>query len=88
MENAFSYTGPFVWNSLPLNIRTIKNPANFKTALKTHYFKEAFSDIIKKNKYIIILIFKLISNLIISVLCIESSSGVSCVHMLLLHAFI
>ena len=46
MENAFSYIEPSVWNSLPLNLRTISNLKKFKSALKTHLFKEAFGDMI------------------------------------------
>jgi hypothetical protein len=34
------------WNSLPLNIRNLKEITVFKSRLKTHLFKEAFSDLI------------------------------------------
>lgn len=43
MENAFSYIGPSVWNSLPWNIRSVNNINTFKTALKTHLFEQAFN---------------------------------------------
>ena len=34
------------WNSLPLNIRNLKEITVFKSHLKTHLFKMAFSDLI------------------------------------------
>ena len=46
MENAFSFSGPDIWNSLPVNIRSMNNIMNFKKALKTHYFRQAFSDLL------------------------------------------
>ena len=35
---AFSYSGPSVWNSLPLHIRNATTTDTFKSALKTHLF--------------------------------------------------
>ena len=35
---AFSYSGPSVWNSLPLHIRNATTIDTFKSALKTHLF--------------------------------------------------
>ena len=42
MENAFSYSGPHTWNSLPVHIRSMNNIDAFKSALKTHYYRQAF----------------------------------------------
>ena len=40
---AFSVMAPRLWNSLPRNMHSISSLAEFKTALKTHLFREAFS---------------------------------------------
>jgi len=41
-ERAFSYTGPVVWNNLPVYIRAEPDIARFKNTLKTYFFKLAF----------------------------------------------
>ena len=43
-ERSFSYAASFLWNNLPLNIRTSHNVDTFKSRLKTHLFKLAFPD--------------------------------------------
>ena len=42
-DRAFSVSGPKLWNSLPSNLRNSSNLFSFKSGLKTHLFKEAFS---------------------------------------------
>ena len=42
-DRAFSVSGPKLWNGLPLQIRESRNINSFKTALKTHLFREAYS---------------------------------------------
>ena len=42
-ERAFVYAGPLVWNSLPQDIRSLKNIETFKKYLKSHFFKLAFN---------------------------------------------
>ena len=39
-DKAFSVVAPREWSRLPLNIRSCKSVANFKTLLKTHFFKQ------------------------------------------------
>ena len=34
--NSFSYQGPFIWNTLPTNIRDSNNIQTFKTHLKEY----------------------------------------------------
>lgn len=41
-DRAFSHCAPWLWNKLPVNIRTATNEDNFKTLLKTHLFIQAF----------------------------------------------
>ena len=41
-ERAFNFLAPFVWNSLPASVRSQSGLAQFKSALKTHLFKQAF----------------------------------------------
>lgn len=38
-HHSVSYAAPFVWNSLPHEIRPIQSTAAFKAALKAHMFK-------------------------------------------------
>ena len=38
-ERSFSYTGPTIWNSLPVNLRHTQSSVSFRSALKTHLFK-------------------------------------------------
>ena len=42
-RRAFSVASSSEWNSLPVNIRQIPHIRQFKRALKTHYFTEAYS---------------------------------------------
>ena len=39
---SFKYAAPMTWNSLPDQIRTCNNLANFKSLLKTHLYRQAF----------------------------------------------
>ena len=41
-ERGFSFSGPYVWNNLPYELRTCSDIAQFKKSLKTFLFKEAF----------------------------------------------
>ena len=41
-DRAFQNCAPFLWNALPLHIRSIDSRDAFKRAIKTHYFKLAF----------------------------------------------
>ena len=43
-ERAFSVSGPREWNSLPSDVRNIKDISTFKKQLKTYLFKEYFND--------------------------------------------
>ena len=38
----FSVAGPFLWNKLPASVKSENSLGAFKTALKTHLFREAF----------------------------------------------
>ena len=40
-ERSFSFYGPNLWNSLPLNIRSINDFNKFKRDLKTYFFQSA-----------------------------------------------
>ena len=41
-ERSFSFYGPFVWNSLPFELRKCDNINIFKKQLKTFLFKKAY----------------------------------------------
>ena len=41
-DSAYDFSVPTIWNKLPAHVRLIDSFTAFKTALKTHYFKEAF----------------------------------------------
>ena len=41
-SKAFSVVGPYLWNALPAFIRQSKSYVNFKSSLKTYYFKRAY----------------------------------------------
>ena len=43
-DHAFSYSGPSVWNSLPLHIRNATSTGTFKTDLKTYLFNRQEAD--------------------------------------------
>ena len=38
-EKAFKHCAPYIWNSLPSDIREAKSESQFKNYLKTHLFK-------------------------------------------------
>ena len=42
-ERAFSHSGPATWNSLPADLRSISDNADFKKQLKTFLFQKAFN---------------------------------------------
>ena len=41
---SFKYAAPMTWNSLPDQIRTCTNLANFKSLLKTHMYRTGFQN--------------------------------------------
>ena len=41
-DRGFSYAAAKYWNDIPDNIKTAKDIKNFKSLLKTHFFKQAF----------------------------------------------
>ena len=41
-DRGFSYAAAKYWNDIPDNIKTAKDIKNFKSLLKTHFFKKAF----------------------------------------------
>ena len=43
-SRSFSHYGPFIWNSLPYEIRSLDNINSFKRKLKHHFFLKAFND--------------------------------------------
>ena len=42
-DRSFSRAGPGVWNALPIALRNSDSQESFKTALKTHLFRQAYS---------------------------------------------
>ena len=42
-DRLFGVGAPALWNSLPYSIRSVQSVLTFKTMLKTHLFREAFS---------------------------------------------
>ena len=42
-ERALANCGPTLWNQLPIDIRTVKTLAKFKTLLKTYLFNNYYS---------------------------------------------
>ena len=42
VDRSFSYAAARYWNDIPDNIKTAKNIKNFKSSLKTHFFKKEF----------------------------------------------
>ena len=44
-DRAFSHCAPKLWNDLPLDIRQSQTTAAFKTALKTHLFKQSYKNL-------------------------------------------
>ena len=43
-DRAYSVCAPRLWNSLPISIRDCDSVSSFKTALKTYYFRIAFTN--------------------------------------------
>ena len=43
-ERSFFYSAPSIWNSLPNHLRCSESLESFKSALKTHFFKENYGD--------------------------------------------
>ena len=41
-QGAFSQRAPYIWNSLPICVRAQTDISMFKSALKTHYYEQAF----------------------------------------------
>ena len=41
---SFYVQAPILWNALPFELRTLNSLSIFKSKLKTHYFRLAFSD--------------------------------------------
>ena len=41
----FSHHAPALWNCLPYGIRSCQNTNDFKSKLKTHFFRDAFGDL-------------------------------------------
>ena len=39
-QQAVSYSGPKIWNSLPLHIRNLKSLSLFKSKLKTYFINQ------------------------------------------------
>ena len=39
---AFAYAAPRLWNKLPYGVKQASSIENFKTALKTHLYKQAY----------------------------------------------
>jgi len=44
-DRSFSVAAPTLWNNLPVKLRVIDSPLEFKSKLKTHLFSIAFKDI-------------------------------------------
>ena len=42
-ERSFEKCGPKLWNSLPLELKSCSSIDNFKSALKTYLFNQAFN---------------------------------------------
>ena len=42
-DRAFLAAAPTLWNALPGDLRTLDNLKNFKSQLKTHFFKLAYN---------------------------------------------
>ena len=38
-DRAFSFSGPYLWNNLPVQLKLVENYDVFKKSLKTHLFK-------------------------------------------------
>ena len=45
-HRAFAYRAPFLWNSLPIDIKEANCLATFKTKLKTHLFSVSYDSIV------------------------------------------
>ena len=42
-DRSFSRAGPVVWNDLPQDVRLAQSTSSFKSSLKSHYFRDAYS---------------------------------------------
>ena len=45
-ERAFTFSGPSIWNSLPIELRLITNLNTFKRHLKAHLFREYYCSVL------------------------------------------
>ena len=53
-DRAFSVLGPSLWNNLPKKIRCSSSVPSFRSALKTHLFKQSFGFNIISSKYFLV----------------------------------
>ena len=51
-DRSFSYSAPHIWNSLPYSLRHSKSLSQFKTNLKTFFFRKAYLHIQTLYRYI------------------------------------
>ena len=42
-DRSIAFSGPSIWNSLPIEIRNLSSPQQFKTSLKTHLFQSSYN---------------------------------------------
>ena len=63
-ERSFSFYGPFVWNSLPFELRKCDNINIFKKQLKTYFFQKKLMIFSKQP-------FSYLSNLIYTLLILK-----------------
>ena len=68
---AFSVAAPTLWNKLPANIRNASPLENFKSLLKTHLFKVAFTDKIFFFNYYRVFTDILFGVLLYYILCVQ-----------------
>ena len=47
-DRSFSLAAPKNWNDLPTYVRNAPSLPRFKTELKTHYFRLAYNDALRK----------------------------------------
>ena len=50
LKKSFFYRSYTIWNSLPYDIRSIKNPTKFKTSVETHFWTLALHDICESGE--------------------------------------
>ena len=51
-DRSFSYSALKLWNNLPIEIRRIKELSSFKSAIKSLFFNEAYSQSPFVNSYV------------------------------------